>query len=144
MESANFDQSNIILGPPDGLTEDDVKTIHAFKGVRNLGDHKSTVHVVCYKPSREDMVRMERTGRLWVQVLGDNYPPISMSSMNPFEEPDKEESVDCDMGHPAACTVDGICGWCELVAQVRLIFVAVNSGDVELTNAAMKAAMTLV
>jgi len=83
MIPSNFDQANSQLLPPEGMSEDEVGTLCAYRGVYEETDEPFVV--TCFKPTREELDEIEKTGRVWVIMLGESIPPISISSENPWE-----------------------------------------------------------
>lgn len=57
LEPTNFEEANVSLAPPEGVSEDDVGTLRVL---RAGGDTYS-----CWKPSRAELDEIERTGRVY-------------------------------------------------------------------------------
>ncbi len=79
MEAIGFDRSNMILGPPDGMNEDQVRTVRAHIGI-SAG---SCVVTTCWKIDVEELEAIKRTGRVWVTVSGTTMPPMRVSGHEP-------------------------------------------------------------
>lgn len=76
MLPCNFDESNITLGPPEGMTEDEVHSLRAYKGFGQV--------ITCWKPTVEELLEIQQTGRVWLRVMGDTMPPAALSGLNPW------------------------------------------------------------
>ena len=85
MIPANFEEANTIFGPPEGMTEDDVKSIRAY-----VGEHldSSAVTITCWKPTREELDSIEKTGRVWLMIFGKGMPPVAVTGWSPFKPAD--------------------------------------------------------
>mgnify|MGYP001585351765 FL=1 len=84
IEPTNFGDSNCILGPPEGLSEDTCKSIFAYRGEMPSG---VKVVVTCWKPNREELQQLLKGARVWLLIMGVNQPPVVLSTNSPFEEP---------------------------------------------------------
>lgn len=81
MEPSSFDEANATLGPPRGMRE----SAGEPGGVASLRVWRGDGRVVsCWKPTRAEIDEIARTGRVWVQVLGDTMPPMSVEGVSPF------------------------------------------------------------
>lgn len=81
MNTSNFDESNIILSPPPGKTEDEVRSSFAWIGKDSDGVE---VTIICFQPTVEDLDRLEAGGKLWLRVMGRSTKPFSLSTEHPF------------------------------------------------------------
>lgn len=81
MDPTNFDQSNMIFGPPDGMTEDQCRSLFAFQGSMSGG---TPVVITCWKPTKDDLECINRGGRVWLYIMGDTQPPVIITTENPF------------------------------------------------------------
>jgi len=87
MEPANFDGTNSIFGPPKGMTEGEVQSIFA----RIIVEPESNVPVIvtCWKPTKEELTEILRTGRVWLGVFSASLPPVYVSGFEPkYLEPE--------------------------------------------------------
>jgi hypothetical protein len=60
------------------MSEDQVETIQVQLG--QLGDG-SLVTVACFKPTRAELDEIERTGRIWLTMLGHGMPPVILGAV---------------------------------------------------------------
>lgn len=82
MEPTSFDQSNHVLGPPQGMTEEQVTSLSVFRGV--AGD--APVVISCWKLTKEELEELKRTGRVWLWIWGQTMPPAALTIKSPFSE----------------------------------------------------------
>jgi len=83
MEASGFHESNHVLGPPEGATEEQVHSLACFVGV-DEGDYN--VVVSCWRPTQEEINEIQRTGRIWLTVMGNSMPPVRMQAFKPFKK----------------------------------------------------------
>lgn len=82
MQATNFKESNQVIGPPKGVSEDDVQSINAWAGP--MPPENWPVMITCWKPSKEELQEVIDTGRVWLHVYGHVMPPVSVSGHHPF------------------------------------------------------------
>jgi uncharacterized protein (DUF488 family) len=82
MTATAFDEDNAVLGPPEGMTEDDVFSLSVYQGVNDVGE---PVVVSCWKPTKEELAEINRTGRVWLMVMGKTMPPVCLEGISPFK-----------------------------------------------------------
>lgn len=71
-EPATFAEANLVLGPPVGMTEDEVMRLPVLRIDGRL--------VSCWMPSAEELAEIIRTGRVWLSVWGrETQPPVLVS-----------------------------------------------------------------
>lgn len=69
----DFKGTNLCLGPPRGMDETQVSTIHGFAT-------KATV-VTCWEPSPEEMQEIVMSGKIYLSVfMGGTMPPVFVGS----------------------------------------------------------------
>lgn len=81
-EACGFDEANTSLGPPAGMTEDQVQTLRVLRAVHADGQ---PVVISCFKLTAEELAEVNRTGRVWLGVLGTSMPPVWVLGTKPFE-----------------------------------------------------------
>lgn len=67
-----FEQANVRLGPPEGMTEDEVGYLPAMF----TGKH----YVSCWSLTEEELAEIASTGCIWLSVMGKNMPPVYVGS----------------------------------------------------------------
>ncbi len=91
MQPSGFDEANATLGPPRGMRERDPSGAGGPDEVGSLQVMQATVDgapvvISCWKPSREELEEVQRTGRVWLVVYGETMPPAHVSGLSPFRE----------------------------------------------------------
>lgn len=72
MIPANFANSNVILGPPAGETEDSVQSVFAWRGFQPNGRQ---VVVTRRRPSAEELAELAAGKDVWLFVAGVTMQP---------------------------------------------------------------------
>ncbi len=81
---ASFDESNDCLGPPQGMSEDQVSSL----SIARVVDEEGVPTVIsCWKLTREELNEIKATGRVWLGICGLSMPPAWISGTKPFPEP---------------------------------------------------------
>tara|TARA_R110000744_G_scaffold104945_5_gene200773 strand:- start:8013 stop:8267 length:255 start_codon:yes stop_codon:yes gene_type:complete len=79
----HFEQSNLRYGPPKDKTEEQVATLHAWKGE----DAEGTPMVIeCWQPSPEEILDILDGKPVWITIMGTGVPPLAVDTVNPFPE----------------------------------------------------------
>jgi hypothetical protein len=73
MIPCSFDEANGQLGPPDGLTEDEVGTIRVYHGQNEAGNK---FVVSCWRVTPAEIQEIARTGRIWLITMSGMMPTI--------------------------------------------------------------------
>lgn len=76
MYPSGFDESNGQLSPPEGVSEAKVKTLRVFRDGEQV--------ISCWKPTQEEIDEIQRTGRVWLGVMGITMPPVYITGFSPF------------------------------------------------------------
>lgn len=77
MNPSNFPESNRVLGPPPGSTEDEVGSLFTYTG------HGMVISK--WKVSAEELEAIQATGEVWLVVSGASMPPVILQTDNPFK-----------------------------------------------------------
>jgi hypothetical protein len=83
MISASFAEANAVLGPPEGMTDEQVQYLNVYRGEDAEG---ASVVISCWKMTIEEMEEFQRTGRIWLHVMGLTMQPVHLSANNPWGE----------------------------------------------------------
>lgn len=83
MISTSFPEENLVLDPPIGTTNQDIECIPVYAGRLEDG---APVIISCWKVTAEELREIQRTGRVWLMVLGVAMQPVIISGKNPFED----------------------------------------------------------
>lgn len=78
-----FDEDNMVLNPPDGVPLEicNVLPVCATQSTNGL-----PLLISCWKLTREELDEVNRTGRIWLEVMGSAMPPVWITGSKPFEE----------------------------------------------------------
>ncbi len=80
----SFDESNAVLSKPPDMTHEECESLSVCKTI----DADSTPVVIsCWKLTREELEEINRTGRVWLGILGETMPPAWIAGQSPFSEP---------------------------------------------------------
>lgn len=77
---ADFDESNGVLGRPEGMSDDECEALSVAHCVQN----GAPVVVSCWKLTPDELREINRTGRVWLGILGQTMPPAWVSGHKPF------------------------------------------------------------
>jgi hypothetical protein len=77
-----FPQANQVFKKPDNMTDEECYELHTFHG---LVDGPNLGTISCWQLSKEDIEEIQRTGVIWLRVLGARLPPMAVFTENPFE-----------------------------------------------------------
>jgi hypothetical protein len=77
----NFDESNCVLDAPPGMSEDQCAPLCVLRAVASNG---VPVVISCWKLTPEELVEINRTGRVWLSILGVTMPPAVILGTKPF------------------------------------------------------------
>lgn len=83
MIRTNFPESNVIISPPEGMTEDEAGgSAFAYKGISENG---VPLIITCWKPTLDEIDNMMEGGRVWLVVMGHIVSPAVVTAINPLE-----------------------------------------------------------
>ena len=88
MLASDFPQRNALLGRPNDMTDEQCYTLPVH---RYQDENKSWWIVSCWRPNREELQEIIRTGQIWVHTRGETLAPFSLHGENPF--------MDCQAWH---------------------------------------------
>lgn len=78
-EPCNFEESNCVMGPPQGVGERDVHSIYARRQRGELG----TEFVSCWKLDANELELVKATGRIYVVQAGGMSPHYILGGAKP-------------------------------------------------------------
>lgn len=81
MMPIQFPESNFTFEKPKGMTDEQCLPLSVFKG-KNPDDFP--VIISKWQLSKEDLEEINKTGTIWLQVLGEVTPPIGIFTEYPF------------------------------------------------------------
>lgn len=77
----DFPQANLRLGPPPGMTEEQVYTLPTYRCPQ-------AQHMIsCWQLSPEELAEVQRIGKVWLIIwTGSTHPPVCVAGIDPFSE----------------------------------------------------------
>lgn len=81
MVPADFAESNGVLSRPPDMTDEECDPLCVLHS--NLPDQTPVV-VSCWKVTKEELEEIQRTGRVWLIVVGHTMPPVILSGIKPL------------------------------------------------------------
>jgi hypothetical protein len=82
MEACSFDESNTVLGRPVGTTAEQCDPLSVWRGV--CADGAPRV-ISCFKLTKDELEEINRTGRVWLFVMGHTMPPVALQTAHPWK-----------------------------------------------------------
>lgn len=84
MFPTSFDEAETVLGRPHNTDADDVEPLSVCRTYQE-DDKKTPVVISCWKVTADELAEINRTGRVWLGVMGSTMPPVWVRGQNPFE-----------------------------------------------------------
>lgn len=86
MLAIEFPEANFVYKKPSHMTDEQCSDLCVWRGSTVI---ESTYHPVpaiisCWKLSVEDLEEINKNGVLWLTVIGNIMPPVSIDTENPF------------------------------------------------------------
>ncbi len=82
MEACSFDESNGVLGKPDSMSDAECQALSVWRGTcKGL-----PLVVSCWKLTTEEWEEIRKTGRIWLQVIGESMPPVALTTQHPWRK----------------------------------------------------------
>jgi hypothetical protein len=82
MIAASFDEANTVLDTPKGMTPDNCEPLSVWRGPLDNG---IPAVISCWKLTQNELEEINRTGRVWLLVMGSTMPPVALSGSRPFQ-----------------------------------------------------------
>jgi hypothetical protein len=83
MEACSFEESNVVLGRPQSMTDEQCGPLSVWRGV--CADGVPRV-ISCFKLTKDELEQINRTGRVWLFVIGETMPPVALQTAHPWKE----------------------------------------------------------
>lgn len=83
MLPVTFEGSNFTFTKPKDMTDEQCMDLPVFKGQNVDG---FPVIISCWKFSKEDLEEIQKTGRIYLEIIGHGMPPVSLFTENPFNK----------------------------------------------------------
>jgi hypothetical protein len=81
MLPVDFPERNKVFTKPDGMTDEECSDLPVWKGKSTDG---IPLIISKWKLSKEDIEEINRTGELWLKIVGDTQPPVELTTEYPF------------------------------------------------------------
>lgn len=81
MEPVAFDEENTVLNKPTSMTADECEALSVCCCQSESG---WPVVITCWKLTKEELEEVNRTGRVYLVVVGDTMPPVKLHGTKPF------------------------------------------------------------
>lgn len=78
---SGFPESNVVLNKPADMGYDQCSPLSVLR--MQLADRQIVV-ISCWKLTHEELEEINRTGRVWLTVLGTTMPPVDVAGKKPF------------------------------------------------------------
>lgn len=82
MLPTTFLNSNFVFQKPKSMTDEDCFDLPVYKGVDQAG---TPVIVSCWRFSKEDLEEIQKTGCMYLQIVGNGMPPVTLFTEDPFK-----------------------------------------------------------
>lgn len=83
MIPTSFDESNAVLDKPKCIGREDCTALSVLRVTDGNG---FPVVISCWKLTKEELEEVNKTGRVWLGVLGTTMPPVYLTIAKPLEE----------------------------------------------------------
>jgi hypothetical protein len=85
---ASFAESNLVLDSPPGMTPDECEPLSVLRTRTPSGQ---AVVISCWKLTAEELAEINRTGRVWLGILGHTMPPAWIDGTVPFQKATEQD-----------------------------------------------------
>ena len=79
--ACGFAESNATFSAPPGM-EESCDCLQVLTAVDGLGN---PVIFSCFKLTAEEMIEVQKTGRIWLMICGQGMPPVAICGTKPFD-----------------------------------------------------------
>lgn len=81
--ACGFEESNGVLSKPEDLTHDQCDALQVWRGEADDG---LPYVISCWKLTKEELEEVNKTGRIWLYIIGGTMPPASVGGKYPWSE----------------------------------------------------------
>ncbi len=81
MFATSFDESNCVLS----VAEDMKEECSCLSVLRITDQNNNRMIISCWKMTKEELEEINKTGRIWLSIIGDVMPVTGISGVKPFE-----------------------------------------------------------
>ena len=82
MIAANFEESNLYFDKPEDMSYEECEALSVWAG--HAADGQPLI-ISCWKPTKEELEEINKTGRIWCFHYGTDLQPHALSGINPFK-----------------------------------------------------------
>lgn len=82
MFATDFEQSNTVFDKPKEMSREECSALNVWCGL-NL--QKESIIISCWKPTKEELEEINKTGRVWCIHYGSGLQPHALLGVNPFD-----------------------------------------------------------
>ncbi|WP_448104726.1 hypothetical protein [Pedobacter panaciterrae] len=75
----DFPETNIVLGKPNDMTDEQCMPLNAYQGHDDDGFH---FFLTAWVPNKEDLEALNAGRPLFLKVVGNGFPPLAMYTMD--------------------------------------------------------------
>lgn len=84
MFPTDFEGSNHIVDKPDAMSREECEPLNVFLGKIILPtEREEMVFISCWKPTLEELIEIQKTGRVWCYHYGYALQPHALSGHQP-------------------------------------------------------------
>lgn len=80
MVAASFEESDGYLGRPESMSDTECLPLAVCRSTLN----GFPVVISCWKLTEEELAEINRTGRVWLTVVGVSMPPVKLDGVKPI------------------------------------------------------------
>ena len=84
MKAVEFDQANHLLKAPDGWTEEECYALPVCHARVDLNGKQLNSFTSAWKPSEEEIADIVAGKPIYLTVLSNGHPPVSIETKNPI------------------------------------------------------------
>lgn len=78
-----FKEQNKIFHKPADMTDEECQSLNVWQGKDQAGFPNI---ISCWKLTEEELKTVNETGVVWLTIVGNGMPPVSVSGIYPFVE----------------------------------------------------------
>ena len=82
MIATSFDEANAVLSKPAAMSDDDCACLSVL---RSIQPNNIPIVLSCWKLTKEELEEIQRTGRVWLTVVGSTMPPVALDGICPIQ-----------------------------------------------------------
>jgi hypothetical protein len=86
MIGIDFPEANLTMNKPSDMTDEQCGALRVWRGISTIeetGDQVPTL-ISKWQLSKEDLEEIQKTGCIWLSIVGRGMPPVSLFTENPF------------------------------------------------------------